>query len=114
MKPRSSAAARKDERELDMGGVISTGAKASQTRRPLSRAIGLMNGTSLDGIAVPFIEGDGESGVATGPWLTLPYEPALREALRATLGGKGPTAEVERRLTEAHAAAVARLIERHN
>jgi anhydro-N-acetylmuramic acid kinase len=77
------------------------------------RAIGLMSGTSLDGIDVAFIESDGESEVATGPWLTLPYERALREALRATLGGKGSTAEVERRLTEAHAAAVRQLIERH-
>jgi anhydro-N-acetylmuramic acid kinase len=79
----------------------------------LYRSIGLMSGTSLDGIDVAFIESDGASEVATGPWLTLPYERALREALRGTLGGKGATAEVERRLTEAHAAAVRRLIERH-
>ncbi|HEY3916146.1 MAG TPA: anhydro-N-acetylmuramic acid kinase [Stellaceae bacterium] len=79
----------------------------------LYRAIGLMSGTSLDGIDVAFIESDGESRVTTGPWLTVPYEPALREALRATLGGKGPTDEVGRRLTEAHAAAIRRLIERH-
>lgn len=79
----------------------------------LHRAIGLMSGTSLDGIDVAFIESDGESRVTTGPWLTAPYEPDLREALRATLGGKGPTDDVERRLTEAHAAAIRRLIERH-
>ena len=78
------------------------------------RAIGLMSGTSLDGIDVAVIDSDGESQVATGPWLTMPYERDLREALRGTLGGKGPTDEVERRLTEAHAAAVARLIERHD
>ncbi|HEV8016667.1 MAG TPA: anhydro-N-acetylmuramic acid kinase [Stellaceae bacterium] len=96
-----------------MGSVISTGANTSQTGRRLYRAIGLMSGTSLDGIDVAVIESDGESEVAVGPWLTLPYEHALREALRATLGGKAPTDEVERRLTEAHEAAVARLIERH-
>ena len=81
---------------------------------PIVRAIGLMSGTSLDGIDVAVIDSDGEQRVATGPWLTMPYERDLREALRGTLGGKGPTAEVERRLTEAHAAAVARLIERHD
>jgi anhydro-N-acetylmuramic acid kinase len=80
---------------------------------PVRRAIGLMSGTSLDGIDVAVIESDGESYVIAGPWLTLPYEHALREALRAALGGKGPTAGVERQLTEAHAAAVKRLIERH-
>ncbi|HXR86160.1 MAG TPA: anhydro-N-acetylmuramic acid kinase [Stellaceae bacterium] len=79
----------------------------------LYRAIGLMSGTSLDGIDVAFIESDGENEVATGPWLTAPYDHELREALRGTLGGKGPVAEVERALTEAHAAAVKRLIERH-
>ena len=77
------------------------------------RAIGLMSGTSLDGIDVAFIESDGASEVATGPWLTMPYDHALREALRGALGGKGPVAEVERALTEAHAAAVKRLVERH-
>ncbi|HEY1505481.1 MAG TPA: anhydro-N-acetylmuramic acid kinase [Stellaceae bacterium] len=79
----------------------------------LYRTIGLMSGTSLDGIDVAFIESDGENEIATGPWLTMPYDDALREALRGTLGGKGPIAEVERALTEAHAAAVKRLIERH-
>ena len=72
-----------------------------------------MSGTSLDGIDVALIESDGDKQVATGPWLTAPYDGALREALRSTLGGKGPTADVERRLTEAHADAIHRLVERH-
>jgi anhydro-N-acetylmuramic acid kinase len=79
----------------------------------LYRTIGLMSGTSLDGIDVAFIESDGENEVATGPWLTVPYERDFREALRGTLGGKGAVAEVERALTEAHTAAVKRLVERH-
>ncbi len=77
------------------------------------RVIGLMSGTSLDGIDAAFIETDGETYVTAGPWLTLPYDRDLRDALRAVLGGQGATGEVERRLTEAHAAAVAQLVERH-
>ncbi|HKT19464.1 MAG TPA: anhydro-N-acetylmuramic acid kinase [Stellaceae bacterium] len=80
---------------------------------PLVRIIGLMSGTSLDGIDAAFIETDGETTVRPGPWLTLPYDRALREDLRAALGGKGPTQALERRLTEAHAEAAKRLIERH-
>ncbi len=77
------------------------------------RVIGLMSGTSLDGIDAAFLETDGESAVAAGPWLTKPYDRDLRESLRATLGGKGDTVSVERALTEAHAEAVSLLIERH-
>ena len=80
----------------------------------LHRVIGLMSGTSLDGIDAAFVETDGETIVQSGPFLTLPYDRALRDALRAVLGGKGPTDAVERQLTEAHEAAVRRLIERHD
>jgi anhydro-N-acetylmuramic acid kinase len=85
-----------------------------QMTKRLYRTIGLMSGTSLDGIDVALIESDGENEVTTGPWLTMPYERDFREKLRGTLGGKGAVAEVERALTEAHAAAVKRLIERHD
>lgn len=79
----------------------------------LTRIIGLMSGTSLDGIDAAFIETDGEARVVAGPWLTLPYDRDLRDALRGVLGGKGATADVEQRLTQAHAEAVKRLIARH-
>lgn len=77
--------------------------------RPLC-AIGLMSGTSLDGIDAAVIETDGERVTATGAWLTMPYEPAFRERLRGILGGRGDVAAVERALTEAHAGAVQRLL----
>jgi anhydro-N-acetylmuramic acid kinase len=80
----------------------------------LHRVIGLMSGTSLDGIDAAFIETDGETEVRSGPFLTLPYDRTLRDALRGVLGGKAPTDDVERRLTEAHETAVRRLIERHD
>jgi len=82
--------------------------------RRLYRAIGLMSGTSLDGIDVAFIETDGEQRVITGPAETMPYDDAFRARLRTVLGGKGPVAEVERELTGAHAAAVRAFIEEHD
>ncbi len=80
---------------------------------PLTPAIGLMSGTSLDGIDAAFIETDGLSVVKTGPALTIPYSDDLRQRLRSVLGGDGPVAQVERILTEKHAEAVAALMTRH-
>lgn len=76
-------------------------------------ALGLMSGTSLDGIDVAAIESDGEDFVAAGPALTVPYPDAFRERLRGVLGGVGPVAGVEDELTRLHAAAVAAFRARH-
>ncbi|MDE8349442.1 MAG: anhydro-N-acetylmuramic acid kinase [Acidocella sp.] len=78
------------------------------------RAIGLMSGTSLDGVDVAWIETDGVTIRRTGMAATLHYQPALRADLRRLLD-MAPTIEkddgflrdVERRLTEDHAVAVA-------
>ncbi len=72
--------------------------------------IGLMSGTSLDGIDAALLKSDGEKVLAFGPRLTLDYDDDFREALRATLGGKEPVQAVERALTLRHAEAVAQLI----
>ncbi len=77
--------------------------------------IGLMSGTSLDGIDAALITTDGRERVETGAFLTVPYPDALRARLRGCLGGRGAPAEVlavERELTQAHAATVAALIAR--
>ena len=52
------------------------------------RAIGLMSGTSLDGIDVAMIETDGRDRVVQGPALTVPYPSDFRERLRSILGGR--------------------------
>jgi anhydro-N-acetylmuramic acid kinase len=49
------------------------------------RAIGLMSGTSLDGVDAAWIETDGERIGSFGPTVTLPYDDALRADLRALL-----------------------------
>lgn len=73
-------------------------------------ALGLMSGTSLDGIDAGLLETDGRAVVRAGPSATVPYETGLRERLRAILGDGGPATEVERALTLAHAEAVASLL----
>jgi anhydro-N-acetylmuramic acid kinase len=69
-----------------------------------------MSGNSLDGIDAALIETDGQTVKWHGDWLTVPYASALRERIRAVLGGRGDAGDVERALTEAHAEAVAILI----
>lgn len=82
----------------------------------MMRAIGLMSGTSLDGIDIALIETDGEARVKRGPRLGVDYPVEFRARLRQALGEArqivnrtdrpGILAEVERELTERHAEAV--------
>jgi anhydro-N-acetylmuramic acid kinase len=86
------------------------------------KVIGLMSGTSLDGVDAALIETDGEALVRPGPSLSIPYDADMRALLRAALetartqerGASVPAAigDAERRLTETHAGAVKGLIER--
>jgi anhydro-N-acetylmuramic acid kinase len=75
--------------------------------------MGLMSGTSLDGVDVAMIETDGRERVIAGPSLTMPYPDAFRERLRSVLGGVGPVGDVEAELTQLHAEAVEEFIARH-
>ena len=79
----------------------------------MRRALGLMSGTSLDGIDVGMIETDGREHVVAGPALTIPYSDGFRERLRSVLGGAGPVGAVEAELTALHAEAVEQFLERH-
>ncbi|OHC74657.1 MAG: anhydro-N-acetylmuramic acid kinase [Rhodospirillales bacterium RIFCSPLOWO2_12_FULL_58_28] len=72
------------------------------------KALGLMSGTSLDGIDAAIIDTDGERVLSFGPALTIPYADDFRERLRNVLAG-GESAMVERELTLLHAEAVKRL-----
>lgn len=52
--------------------------------------IGLMSGTSLDGVDAAHLETDGQTITAIGPALTVPYSAPLRAQLRALLD-RAPT-----------------------
>jgi len=80
------------------------------------RTIGLMSGTSLDGVDAAWLETDGERIGGFGPSLTLPYDERLRADLRRILGHAATLApddrrlkSAEARLTEYHVRAVAAL-----
>ena len=79
-------------------------------------AIGLMSGTSMDGVDVAVIETDGERVAAFGPSAYRPYSDAERDLLRRALADAvsmtergarpGVLAEAESLVTRAHAEAV--------
>lgn len=87
------------------------------------RALGLMSGTSLDGIDVAVIETDGERVLKRGHAATYPYSEAfrqkltagLREAASLTRRGDRPgrLALLEQYLTELHAEAVQHYLADH-
>jgi anhydro-N-acetylmuramic acid kinase len=74
------------------------------------RALGLMSGTSLDGVDVALIETDGREAVeAVGRFVTVPYSDDVRRLVRATFGaerGNASTAVAEVAVTDAHVEAV--------
>ena len=67
------------------------------------RALGLMSGTSLDGVDAALIETDGVTVSGFGPWRTAPYPDDLRARLRAVIEGRGGREETAHALTVFHA-----------
>jgi anhydro-N-acetylmuramic acid kinase len=74
------------------------------------RVLGLMSGTSMDGVDAALLETDGETIRAFGRTAFRPYEAAERDAIRAALGawpGEPAVAEAEAAVRRAHAALIA-------
>jgi len=82
----------------------------------LLRAIGLMSGTSMDGIDVAALRSDGETIAEFGPGLFVPYAAPFRKRLESALETAksidrreerpGDLAEIEAEITKRHAEAV--------
>jgi anhydro-N-acetylmuramic acid kinase len=96
--------------EVDLGSTMAE----------LLKAIGLMSGTSLDGIDAAVLETDGLNSAVPGMAVAVPYHPwaramlhdALAAASQVTPGVAIPGAilKAERLITDAHADAVRRLL----
>jgi anhydro-N-acetylmuramic acid kinase len=79
----------------------------------LTRALGAISGTSMDGIDLAIVETDGHERVMFGPAATLPYPAALKAELLAflaadpSLAERDPLAALDEAVTDAFGDAIA-------
>ena len=73
-------------------------------------AVGLMSGTSMDGVDAALIETDGESLARPRAFLTIPYESAFRSRLASAVAAGRADAALVEELTHLHAGAVGRVL----
>jgi len=74
-------------------------------------AIGLMSGTSGDGIDAALLKTDGETVAEIGPGTSEPYDPGFQARLKGAYGQWDPPNGLEHDLTKRHASAVLRLLD---
>lgn len=77
---------------------------------PLVNAIGVISGTSMDGIDVALIKSDGETQVEPGPGATFPYPEAVKRALQNIIAdptaARSPLDDLQGAVTDSHVEAV--------
>ncbi|WP_366657919.1 anhydro-N-acetylmuramic acid kinase [Fodinicurvata sp. EGI_FJ10296] len=96
--------------------TIESGDRTSGTQTAQLTVIGLMSGTSMDGIDVAQLSTDGRSAVETGPFTTVAYDPSLRKRLAEAVAKRGrmpadSLAELAQDVTDAHGAAISAFLD---
>ena len=76
-------------------------------------ALGLMSGTSLDGIDAAIIKTDGHTVKSFGPFMSMPYSDEFKDSLRAELGKKVIRRTLQKELTYLHAELIENLLLEH-
>jgi len=76
--------------------------------------IGLMSGTSADGVDAAILYTDGRAVVEAGESMFVPYDDALRADILALMCGVGDAKKVEQSITDVHIQAVNSLINKSN
>jgi len=84
------------------------------------RIIGLMSGTSMDGVDAAYVETDGDAHLVLGAHACVPFDPAFRDRLTAFVaaapdrGGAADEPKLTAALTDLHIAAVGALLTKMN
>lgn len=78
------------------------------------KSLGLMSGTSMDGVDAAIIDTDGVNIFKTGKAITIPYNDSLKELLRSVLGetDSSQLKEIEHEMTLFHVKVVETLLEK--
>ncbi len=74
-------------------------------------AIGMMSGTSMDGVDAALLKSDGQAIQRFGVPVSVAYEDAERDLIQTTLGGAGDVLAAERVLTLKHIDCIKKLLE---
>jgi len=87
----------------------------SGRRSRLLKAIGVISGTSMDGIDVALVATDGKDAVSVRAGATYPYPEELRKKLQAVIADpeaaeKTPLDDIEAEVTKAHGDAIAQFL----
>ena len=80
----------------------------------IKNVIGLMSGTSMDGIDAAFLKTDGLLQVEVGEAITVPYSEDLRQKLSALVSSGMYSKNVEEQITLKHAEAITQLLKKTN